>query len=204
MSCDADGATEDAPMKYLFNVELSGRELHCIGHIVAQWGFMEHEIFGQTLETFGDAEALPKEMNNLQFTGVLNLWETRVVATASNDVKPVFQAVLDEIRQLKDSRDALVHGMWEWDRRAPDKISTVRIRKQEIIKHNFTADDLADFSKRVAALNFKLLYPKGDEDLAAAMTEQGGYMGRTWVSMMTGNPVLEELLPEVRQLKEEG
>lgn len=60
-----------------WNDELSDRETFLIGKVIAQWGALEHEVFVQTLMTFdmpdGEEVVLPKTMNNLQFTDVLNL-----------------------------------------------------------------------------------------------------------------------------------
>ena len=59
--------SEDAVIVHAHNVELSERELLCIGHIIAQWGALESEIFSQTLQTFEEqTQVLPKEMNNMQ------------------------------------------------------------------------------------------------------------------------------------------
>jgi hypothetical protein len=70
-------------MEYRIETELSERELLSIGAIVALWGSLEHEIFCRTLGSFTGSEIsgrrLPKAMNNMQFSEVLELWETRVV-----------------------------------------------------------------------------------------------------------------------------
>src|ERR1035441_3030894 len=73
------GKKPNGRLEPMHGVELSGRELHWIGHIVAQWGALEHEVFSQTLLTYKDHLAeVPKEMmNNLQFSDVLKLWKRR-------------------------------------------------------------------------------------------------------------------------------
>jgi hypothetical protein len=65
--------TDTNEMEYGLDVELSERELLCIGKIVALWGALEYEIFCQTLMCFGGLSGvqLPKEMNNMQFSQVL-------------------------------------------------------------------------------------------------------------------------------------
>jgi hypothetical protein len=69
---DKSNESEDTRIVRAHNVELSERELLSIGHIVAQWGALEHEVFCQTLQTFGKhTQTLPKEMNNMQFSEVL-------------------------------------------------------------------------------------------------------------------------------------
>jgi hypothetical protein len=73
---ESEADSDGAGLIHLLALDLSERELHFIGHIVAQWGALEHEIFVQTLRTFADySEELPKQMNNLQFTGSLGALE---------------------------------------------------------------------------------------------------------------------------------
>ena len=46
-------------MHYTLGTELSERETYLIGLIVSQWGFIESEIFEQTILSFEDGEVLP-------------------------------------------------------------------------------------------------------------------------------------------------
>jgi hypothetical protein len=186
-----DNATksEDSRLDHAHYVELSEIELSCIGHIVAQWGALECEIFLQTLQTFGkQAQALPKVMNNMQFSGVLELWKERVVDQCNGEKKKNLEKQHSLIHHYHDYRNALVHGMWEWDRSSPAKIKTTRIRKTELISTHFTASDLQDFSLAVAKINFNIRYPRGDEDLAE-LINKGGYIGRLTTSMLFGQTV---------------
>jgi hypothetical protein len=80
-------------MEYGINIELSERELLSIGKIVALWGSLEYEVFCQTLESFSAISGgqLPKEMNNMQFSQVLALWETHVVNKAVGKRKEILK-----------------------------------------------------------------------------------------------------------------
>ena len=75
--------SDENEIKHLWDLELSDSEVHHIGKIVAHWGAIEHEVFIQTLMTFDTSSQeeiqLPKAMNNLNFTNVLELWKERVV-----------------------------------------------------------------------------------------------------------------------------
>jgi hypothetical protein len=180
--------SEDSRLDYAHYVELSEIELSCIGHIVAQWGALECEIFLQTLQTFGKQEALPKVMNNIQFSEVLELWKERVVDKCKGEKRENLEKQHSLILHYHDYRNALVHGMWDWDRYSPAKIKTTRIRKTEVISTHFTASDLQDLSLAVAKINFNIRYPRGDEDLAE-LINQGGYIGRLTTSMLFGQTV---------------
>lgn len=182
----------------IWDAQLSDRETFLIGKIVVQWGALEHEIFTQTLLTFdvpeGKQATLPSAMNNLQFTEVLSLWKERVADQAQNAYAKVLRDQIDEITRLKEFRDALVHGMWEWSPADLSRISTVRVRKKEVITTHFTADELEDFYRRVAKMNFKIRFPGGIQELARKRTEQGFYISRRGLSMLTGENVADDWL----------
>ena len=192
---DNSDRSENSRLDHLHGVELSQRELLCIGHIIAQWGALEHEVFCQTLQTFDrHGETLPKEMNGMQFSGVLEKWKERVVERCNGEKKLKLEEQYDLIRHYQGYRDALVHGMWDWDRASPNKIKTTRVRKSEVISTQFTATDLESLSMAVARINFNVRYPGGEDDFAE-MINKGGYIGRLTASMLSGHPVAEELLP---------
>jgi hypothetical protein len=190
--------TDDSHDFYKWDAELSDREVFLIGAIVVQWGAIELEIFTQTLATFdvpeGKQTTLPKTMNNLQFTEVLSLWKERVVDQVQGERTKVLQRQLDEILRLKQFRDALVHGMWDWSASELSRISTVRVRKKEVVITHFTADDLAHFYGRLASINFTLRFPSGLEDLARQYEDQGSYISRRGLSMFAGDPVADDWL----------
>ncbi len=200
--------TDDNLDFYRWDAELSDREVFLIGKIIIQWGALEHEIFTQTLITYDAPEveqvALPRAMNNLQFTELLNLWKERVVDLAEEERAKVLKHQFDEILKLKDSRDALVHGMWEWAAADLSKISTVRVRKKEVITTHFTADDLDNFFDRLAKTNFKIRFPGGVEDLARERAEQGFYISRRGLSMLTGDRMADDWLSMLPKPTREG
>jgi hypothetical protein len=125
-----------------------------IGQIIVQWGALEHEIFTQTALTFGDGthEALPDALNNVQFTKMLRLWRERVVDRAQEERADILRLQFDEMARLKEFRDALVHGMWHWSAAELTRISTVRVRRKQVITTHFTVNDLQDFANRAAGI----------------------------------------------------
>lgn len=186
---------------HIWDAELSDREVFLVGKIVIQWGALQEEIFKQTLLTFegDDTEplALPRAMNNLQLSELLDLWKERVIDQAQEDRATVLRSQFDEIQELKDFRDALVHGMWEWPTDDPSKISTVRVRRKQVITTHFTADILEDFYRRMGSINFNIRFPGGTDDYALMLAGRGSYMSRRWVSMITGSPVAGDLMAGV-------
>jgi len=187
------------PLIRLWDPELSNREILFIGLISVHWASMEHEIFIQTLSTF-DSEAfdlakLPKEMNNIQFTGVLALWKQRVVDKTRGRRAKTLLCQYERITQLKTYRDALIHGMWHWSADDLGSIKTTRVKKREVITTRFSADGLEDFAKKIAEVNFCIRFPGGLTDLARARMQQGGGISRRAIAMFTGAPVDSEGFP---------
>jgi hypothetical protein len=181
-------------MGWAIDIELSDRELLSIGRIVALWGSLEYEIFFQTLKCFS-AGRIPKEMNNLKFSEVLALWEIHVVNNALGKSKEILQKQCKSIRHYHDFRNALVHGMWDWSKAAPERITATRIRKGEVLRTHFTAADLESFASELATINFKVRYPGGPEECASSMSEEGTHMSRRWFCEMTNNPLTDDLFP---------
>jgi hypothetical protein len=193
--------TEDntEEMEYGIGVELSERELLSIGKIVALWELLEYQIFCQTLQCFDTPNApfpdLPKEMNNIQFSGVLALWKSLVVDVADSERNKVLKQQYKAILYYMNFRNALIHGMWDWSLAAPEQITSIRIRKKDIIKTHFTADDLACFAETLETINYKIRYPGGKEDFINEWIKEGSSMTRLWWCLMTSNPLTKDLLP---------
>lgn len=184
-------------------IELTDREISLIGNIIAQWSALEHIVFLQTLSTYkpynGEEILLPKEMNNLQFTKVLDLWNERVAQKAEGIRRDVLTKQYDRVRHYKEYRDALVHGMWDWSKTDLNNISTIRVRKKEVITTRFTVNDLQDLHTVVAGINFKIRYPGGLEDFA----ESGSYISRRALCMLTASPLVDDWEILRVKLKEE-
>jgi hypothetical protein len=186
-------------LKRLWDPQLSQREVAMIGLVAVHWAAMEHEVFSQTLATFADEASrgavLPKEMNNIQFTGVLELWKERVALLAKTRRQKVLLSQYDEIHRLKPYRDALIHGMWHWSESDLGALFTTRVQKRDVITVKFSVDDLAEFSSKIAEVNFNIRFPGGMVDLARTRARDGGYMSRRAVAVFSGAPVDEEGFP---------
>ncbi|WP_286221234.1 hypothetical protein [Marinobacter apostichopi] len=170
----------DKQIKELWDDGLADDEIFCIGKIVAHWGAIEHEIFYQTLSTYvgksgADAE-LPKAMNNLRFSAVLKLWEERVVKKAEGSRRAVLEEQKRKIESYQDSRNALVHGMWDWKRDQPDVVTTTRVKKKQIITTSFNEGDLYHFYTELAQINLLIRYPGGLQEAFEEQASNGLYI----------------------------
>ena len=175
-------------MKHVWDSQLSERETSLIGMIVIHWAAIEHEIFTQTLSTFGqpnEASApLPKAMNNMKFTDVFALWKERVVCCAKDQRAVVLSEQIKVIEHLKEFRDAIVHGHWDWSATDVTKITTMRVKKKTVISTTFDVQALEDFAFSLSEVNYNIRFPGGLEDVASQQNSDGGYISRRAFAML--------------------
>jgi hypothetical protein len=95
--------------------------------------------------------------------------------------------------------------MWDWSASEPEKIEVSRVKKDEIITHRFTADELGQFALLLAKMNFRIRYPGGFEEYAEARASQNSYTSRQFLAMMTNRPsakdwfALRDILKDIQQ-----
>lgn len=187
------------------DVPLSEAETFHVGQIIALWGMLEHIIFMQALESFDTGDRtdikLPKTMNNTKFSDVLAHWKARVAEVAPDDRREVLLRQHERIEALQEPRNALAHGMWDWSLDDLSRISTVRVKKQEVITMHFDAAALEDMSSQLGGIIYKIKYPGGAEDYAGDMVRHGFRLSRQGAAMMAGNPIAEQLLPHMLSLR---
>lgn len=181
-------------MRYTMDTELSERETYVIGSIVSQWGFLESDIFEQTISSFEDAEDLPNSMKtNAQFSKVLELWLKRVAEVQDAPRKSVLTAQYQKIISLNEFRQAVVHSRWEWRPDAPEEITAVRVHKQSIKRVKFTFEDLAEFATNLGEIRYSIRYPGGLQDRAEEMAKMGGHISRQGWDLLSGRVTLDDL-----------
>ena len=107
----------------------------------------------------------------------------------------VLQRQYQKIVKLKAARDALAHGMWHWSPEDLGRISTIRVKKRQIITSHFSAKSLGDMASELGEINVKVRFPGGLIDLARAHMQEGGYMSRRAVAIFSGAPVDDDGYP---------
>ncbi len=178
----SDESIESDPEdKILLNLELSDREHNSIGRIVSLWGAIEHEIFFQTLDSLNDSGGLPKDMNNLQSSKVMELWKSHVIDRVDIEQRKILQDQYVLMKQFSKLRNAIVHGMWEWSMKNPDRVDVFMVRKGNIDRFNFTVEDLEHFALALARINYRIRYPRGFEDRATDLEQSGSYISRSYL-----------------------
>lgn len=181
-------------MRYTLGTDLSERETYVIGSIVSQWGFIEFDIYEQTMSSFEDDEVIPASMKtNAQFSNVLKLWLARVVEVQGAAKKAALTAQYQKILSLSEFRQAVVHSRWEWRPSAPEEITAVRVHKQSIKRVKFTFDDLFEFVTTLGEIRYSIRYPGGLQDHADEMAEIGGHISRQGWDLLSGRVTLDNL-----------
>ncbi|WP_135818337.1 hypothetical protein [Paracoccus liaowanqingii] len=173
-------------MDYILSTDLSEREIYVIGSIVSQWGFIENEIFEQTLLSFEEEADLPKSMiANAQFSTILDLWLERVAEKQGPSKKEVLVGIYNKIKSLSEFRQAVVHSRWEWNPSSRDEITAIRVHKKTVKSVKFTFEDLADFSNSLGKIRYSIRYPGGLEDRVEEMNRIGGHLSREFWEAIT-------------------
>lgn len=175
---------ESEVMPHVMGLDLSDREIFAIGKIIALFGAIEHEIFQQTVLFFADAEEceLPKEMNNSQFSRVLDLWVQTVVAGSEH--KKILLKQYDTIRHFSEYRHSIVHGMLSWDASKLDVVTSTRVLRKNIISIDYSVDDLEHFATELGKVNFKIRFPGGLRQYADKMS--GFHISRRGFELLFG------------------
>ncbi|MDU8587449.1 hypothetical protein RYA93_22485, partial [Pseudomonas syringae pv. actinidiae] len=94
--------------------------------------------------------------------------------------------------QKQYTRNALIHGMWTWSISEPEKISTKRVSKKQVITMHFPPGSLADFHDELGVINFQIRYPGGVEDLARDRANEGGFISRRALCILANNPATDD------------
>jgi hypothetical protein len=185
---------------HVFDLELSERETFFVGKIVTLWGALEHEIFSQTVLTYDEEgmsfDKLPKALKGQQFSDILNLWHDRVVANAKPKVRRVLEEQYKAITHYQNYRNALVHGMLDYVATDIGRLVSRRVKKNQFITMQFTADELQEFALELHRINFRIRYPRGPNQLAMELSRQGLHVSRRAQALLTGHPVADELIPQ--------
>ncbi|MBD8663028.1 hypothetical protein IFT59_07150 [Rhizobium sp. CFBP 8752] len=178
-------------MRIALQTSLSKRETYLIGSIVSQWGYLEADIFEQTLVAMSDLDPLPKAMSNTNFGLVLDLWLERVAEPKDDERRAVLKAQYDMIQLLTDFRQAVVHSRWEWNANKPDEVVAVRAKKKELIRATFTINDLIEMDARIGEIRYLIRYPS-EQDRADELADDGIRISRSGWEMLFGQPTVTD------------
>lgn len=182
--------------------DISEYEMYAIGKMTASWALLESQIIKITLELEEHSpHTLPSdfvENNTLQKT--LKEFKTLIKLIDNPKLKRILESILKRVNNLKTQRHMLTHGIFTWEIKNPEKINVQTPKKKQQPQH-FDANKIEILARKIAELNFEIMYPQGEEQFytARAKTEYG--ISRSFAILVTGadssDPTLK--LPPVKK-----
>lgn len=148
--------------------DLSDAQLHAIGHVIAEWGRMEHTLFVATASVFAEASGKKRRRD----TGVLSMlmaagMTPRILVGLLKGLFEFAQAAeADEFNKLADrilkcgkSRDIISHSAWRKGKK-PDGLVALTVRavgKIRLETPEFTPTEMESLATRIRSTRLDLI-----------------------------------------------
>lgn len=141
--------------------ELSDDELRLIGLITAQWANLEHALYEASVAI---AEQLgisaDRNVEDISFDKRLRAFRDLAKAASAEGANNI-QKLSDRIANLKDDRHKITHGLWDWDRSDPDKLTAHSFRPKYGFEKPFDKEKLEKLSNKIGECIFIIMFPDG-------------------------------------------
>lgn len=146
-------------MKYDF--DLGEREFAAIGHGTVHWAFLEEAMFKRTVLFARRAKVkVPADAHDLSFAKRLRALRLIINSTVKNSKRlQWWHDVLDEIGTQNGTRQKIVHGLWSYNARHPDRLFSNPRPSIGRWMTSFDVEKLFGFGLRVGELSYALLNP---------------------------------------------
>jgi hypothetical protein len=106
----------NARKKFIFNVAPSDRQLWAIGMVVVQWTYIEQmvKVFVHSFTDENDAaDPIREQFDSTRSMQIrLDQWEKLTKQYIQTSWQSPMLDLINEIRQVQDMRDKIVHGTW--------------------------------------------------------------------------------------------
>lgn len=143
--------------RFYIELELDPAELQAIGHVSAQWAFLEFHILEYT-KLVCDAvlnQPLPKEAESDSLRKRKRTWETVVNEAYKNEPKLLAQitAIIDRVGSLQGERQRLIHGLIQWDDKDREKLNVYTRANPNNVPWKVDAAQIQALARKIATLN---------------------------------------------------
>jgi hypothetical protein len=170
-----------------YDFDLGEREYYAIGHGTVHWAFLEEAMFKRTVLFARRAKVkVPADAHDLSFAKRLRALRTIVNAVVKNGKRlKWWHDVLDEIGTQNGTRQKIVHGLWSYNARHPDRLFSTPRPSLGRWMTPFDVEKLFGFGLRVGELSYALLNPSR----GGRPRKDGGfqsYISRSMLLRMTG------------------
>lgn len=168
------------PGRYSFSFDLDEKELWAIGHVSVQWAYLEHLVYAHT-KAIADACKinLPSDALSTSFKRRLTAFLKIIRLCAPENQAERLEKIVSKIANLEQDRHKIVHGLWNYDEKDPDKILASSFRPNFEFEKRFDLAKIDELARRIGAVSFDLTYPNGIDDhykaLEESMAEGGTY-----------------------------
>lgn len=141
--------------------ELSDDELRLIGLITAQWANLEHTLYEASnaiAEQLGTTAH--KDIEDISFDKRLRAFRDLAKEAPIEDANHI-RKLSDHIANLKDDRHKITHGLWDWDRSDPDRLTALSFRPKYGFEKPFDKQKLEKLADRIGECIFNIMFPNG-------------------------------------------
>lgn len=172
---------------------LTEQECAAIGLVTAQWAFLEHLLLLHHVDLVTAANAeIPTDAFNLSFEKRLRAWRLSVEQYTQNDKeKERLLAIHSKISNAEDRRHKVTHGLWEWDRANPEKLTAHSFRPRVEFERKFDRASIIKLAMDIGSISFSIQYPGGAAQFYELASENApdSYVDRSWLlSLMEKGP----------------
>jgi hypothetical protein len=172
--------------------DLEENELTALGYVTAQWGFLEHALFTETLNLAekGLVEP-PLDASSTSFTKRLKAWRLLVEAVVTDTVeKKRLLKLASRIANAENKRHQITHGVWTWSLRSPHRVTAFSFRPKVAFSEPYDFYKIIQLGILIGEIGFELIYSGGREEAWEAMTGQHApaYVSRSFRLHLMKNP----------------
>ncbi len=161
--------------------DISDAETYAIGKMTTGWAILEHSMMLVTIRLARRyKQILPADFLVLPFAMRFKSFRKMVGLIKSPRTKKHFENVTSRIANVQAERQDFTHGLWNWDYKAPHKVSVGHVRKKGRIYNKYDFHAILSIATRIAEINFDLCYPRG---INQAQKAHGNAVARTGFSM---------------------
>lgn len=146
--------------KFYIDLELDPEELQAIGHIAAQWAFLEYHIFEYTKAVCEVASIdLPKEAESDSLRKRMQTWGivVRAYFPAGSDELAAILKIIGRATSLSGRRHKLVHGYIKWNIKDKESLDVYSRKNPRGIPWNINAAKIEAFAREISTLNADFL-----------------------------------------------
>jgi hypothetical protein len=163
--------------------DIDQAEYEAIGRVTVQWAYLEHGVFAVTQSLASKAGiGLPSDALSTSFKRRLTAFRLTVEEVAAEPDRTRLLKLISQIANAEPDRHRITHGMWEWDRDNPDRISSSSFRPGFEFEKTFDAERINKLADKIGEITAALEYPEGLKSFFDGYTDENGHVSYAGIS----------------------